>query len=190
MIPILPNPHSTLTPAQIGNFKKFLVKENALTADECDELIAYGWDKVVQAPNKHDKVFTMLVDHHFLPADHKLHTKIEKLWEEAVEFFKFDVTFVEPYELKRYPTGGFFSPHIDNYHGLKLPVDRKISMTIQLTDPSEYEDGYLVIGHNVKIAKTKGTAIFFPSFYPHYVEKITKGVRWVVISWAWGPYWK
>lgn len=189
MIPNLPNPHDSLTPAEIGSFKKFLVKPNALTPEECDELIAYGIDKVVPARNKHNKAFLISVDHHFLPLNHDLHKKLSPLWEEAAEFFKFDIDFVEPYELKRYPEGGFFSKHIDNYHGLNLPTERKISMSIQLTDPSEYENGDLMLSY-VKLPKTRGTAIFFPSFYPHHVEKITKGTRWSVISWAWGPYWK
>jgi hypothetical protein len=189
MIPNLSNPHDSLTAAELGTFKRFLVKENALTSEECDELVSYGADKVVPAANKHDKAFLISVDHHFLPLNHTLHLKLEKLWEEAIDFFKFDVTFIEPYELKRYPTGGFFSRHIDNYHGLNLQVDRKISMSIQLTDPSEYDGGDLVLSY-IKLPKEKGTMIFFPSFYPHHVEKITRGNRWSVISWAWGPYWK
>ncbi len=38
--------------------------------------------------------------------------------------------------------------------------------------------------------QTPGTVLVFPSFMPHGVEPVTKGVRYSVVTWMVGPYFK
>ena len=96
---------------------------------------------------------------------------------------------VEPYEIKRYSSTDFFEKHTDNYYSLAARRDRKITMSIQLTDPDEYEGGEFVLpGKTVKLQQ--GSFIAFPSFFPHEITPIRCGTRWSLIGWAWGPNWR
>tara|TARA_R110000796_G_scaffold4210_1_gene15929 strand:+ start:4235 stop:4867 length:633 start_codon:yes stop_codon:yes gene_type:complete len=77
---------------------------------------------------------------------------------------------------------------------------RKLSVTCQLTDGSEYEGGELEFDfrqysphvrdeakHLVKAQSTsKGSIIVFPSFVWHRVKPVTKGVRYSLVMWNLG----
>jgi predicted 2-oxoglutarate/Fe(II)-dependent dioxygenase YbiX len=189
MLPNLPNPHNKLTLEEFNSFVRTITIEDAISLDMCDSLITYGQALVEKEQNKHNRSFQKVLDNCWLPLDHEIHAALQPAWKQANDFFKFKVTFVEPYDLKRYQPGGFFNRHIDNYHGNNVHNDRKISMSLQLSDETSYGAGDLIIG-NYTASKKKLSATFFPSFYPHYVEKITTGTRWALIGWAWGPYWE
>lgn len=189
MIPILPNPHDNLTREELSSFSKFYIKNNIISDDECKELVDYGLKNSSSAIEKHNYGVIMDLHHCFLPKNHWIHNSLEKTWKDAIDYFKFDVEFIEPYKIQGYKEGGYFNRHIDNYHGISHPLDRKLSMSLQLTEESEYEGGDLVIG-NTYMSRRKNTVILFPSFYPHHVTKVIQGKRWVLITWAWGPYWK
>ena len=67
---------------------------------------------------------------------------------------------------------------------------RKISISVQLSDPSEYEGGELQLytkRNTTTLPKEKGTAIFFSSFILHRVTPITKGKRMSLVAWVTGP---
>jgi PKHD-type hydroxylase len=66
----------------------------------------------------------------------------------------------------------------------------KISLSIQLSDPSEYEGGDLEFtwGRSSKFApKEKGAMVLFPSYSLHKVHPVTKGKRRALVLWAHGP---
>ena len=86
-------------------------------------------------------------------------------------------------------TKGFYHTHMDSYLGSGELSDRKLSMTIQLSDSNEYEGGDLVIKSSDKENHYKlgrGDALVFPSWILHKVTPITKGKRRVVVGWAQG----
>ena len=72
--------------------------------------------------------------------------------------------------------------------------DRKLSLTIQLSDPSEYEGGELQIlpygidnmDNILTLPKEKGKVIVFPSYLLHRVTPITKGTRKSLVWWVGG----
>jgi PKHD-type hydroxylase len=71
-----------------------------------------------------------------------------------------------------------------------LNSTRKISMSIQLSDPSDYFGGELEFMTGrlpIKAPKTKGTVIFFPSYLMHRVTKVTYGTRNSLVTWFHGP---
>jgi predicted 2-oxoglutarate/Fe(II)-dependent dioxygenase YbiX len=82
-----------------------------------------------------------------------------------------------------------------NYHNRY----RKLSMTVTLSDPEQYEGGDFVIdrgphykGERYWVAeeiKTRGSVIVFPSFVPHRIEPIKSGVRYSLVMWSIGPKW-
>lgn len=169
--------------------KKVFIKENVLDTKLCDDLIDFGNANVHKGVNKYPHLFNISFDACLLPLKSSLHNSLQEVWKECIDCFQFQIDFVEPYELKRYSNSDFFEKHIDNYYSLSVNIDRKITMSVQLSDVNEYGGGeFNILGSKHKLSK--GSIIAFPSFFPHAVEKITSGIRWSVIGWAWGPYWK
>jgi PKHD-type hydroxylase len=91
---------------------------------------------------------------------------------------------------------GFYDWHRDNVWKKEGYYDRKISLIIQLTDPSEYEGGNFEfeIGGVGTVSpegfKKKGSIIAFPSFMKHRVTEVTKGKRNSIVSWIQGPHFR
>ncbi len=169
--------------------RKIFVKENVLNSEQCNEIIKYGESRVVQGINKYPTVFSVKFDACLLPINHEVHDLLQTVWNETINHFNFSIDFVEPYELKKYYAGCFFGKHIDNYYSITKDIDRKITLSVQLSDDEDYSNGeFSVIGETFKLKK--GSVIAFPSYFPHEVKVITEGIRWSLISWAWGPYWK
>ena len=75
---------------------------------------------------------------------------------------------------------------------------RKISITVQLSDNSEYEGGDLKFwlgGKNLEdnalfAQRGKGTVILFPSYLYHAVTPVTKGIRKSFVLWLGGGHYK
>ena len=66
---------------------------------------------------------------------------------------------------------------------------RKISLVVQLSDPSDYEGCELEVmeGASTLIApKEQGTVCMFPSYTPHRVTPIEKGIRYSLVIWVEG----
>lgn len=66
---------------------------------------------------------------------------------------------------------------------------RKISMSVQLSDPDEYEGGDLTFmtGRSIQTAsRKKGTVIAFPSYLLHRVTPVTRGTRRSLVLWLSG----
>lgn len=102
-----------------------------------------------------------------------------------------DIMFMRYDEPDETHGSGRFNWHSDNGKG--ITGLRKISMSIGLNDPNEYEGGEFQIfnigEHNVgKI--DRGTAISFPSYRPHRVKEVTKGTRYVLVLFVLGPKFK
>ena len=116
--------------------------------------------------------------------------------------WNFEWDWSESCQFTEYKKGQFYDWHCDSYeepynnpenlntHG-KL---RKLSMTVSLTDPDEYEGGDLEFEtpkgiFRVDEIKPRGSICVFPSFVKHRVTPVTKGVRHSLVMWNLGyPY--
>ena len=90
-----------------------------------------------------------------------------------------------------YDDGGHYDWHVDVGPG--NINHRKISITIQLSDPEDYEGGDFELwtgGEFKTLPKSKGDAILFPSFLLHRVTPITKGTRKSLVLWIGGGTYK
>jgi PKHD-type hydroxylase len=107
-------------------------------------------------------------------------------------YFRFDLTgFGEPLQLTNYDQSenGMYGWHQDYGGG----VSRKLSVTVQLTDPSEYEGGNLQImtsGQSQNVRKQRGLIALFPSYVLHQVTPVTQGSRQSLVVWISGPAFK
>ena len=81
----------------------------------------------------------------------------------------------------------FYDWHTDI--GMGAASTRKISVVAMLSDPSDYEGGELIInnyGAEIQANPERGAINMFPSFMLHKVMPVTKGSRWVLVSWIHG----
>jgi len=99
-----------------------------------------------------------------------------------------DIRITEQAQFTEYPEGGFYDWHMDcDVNMQHEPPVRKISMTLLLNDPSEFEGGHLEIMAPGKYAELKqGHAICFASFLNHRVNKVRRGVRQSLVVWFGG----
>lgn len=76
---------------------------------------------------------------------------------------------------------------------------RKISMTLNLNAPGEYEGGNLKFDfghhsenrfHEVEEIRPQGSMIIFPSFLDHCVTPVTEGTRYSLVLWTLGDPFK
>ena len=107
-------------------------------------------------------------------------------------FFNFDIFGLnEGFQFTNYKApSGKYGKHVDR---LTNSIIRKLSISIQLTDPKEYEGGELYIYEQEKgtlLDKKQGTLIMFPSYVLHEVTPVTKGERNSLVTWVTGNQFK
>ena len=77
---------------------------------------------------------------------------------------------------------------------INCEIIRKLSFSIQLSDPDDYEGGNLqLMDENNKsyiAPRQRGTIILFDSRTPHRVQKVRSGERKSIVGWVVGPRWK
>jgi len=109
-------------------------------------------------------------------------------------FFKFDLFGInEGFQFTNYEApSGKYGKHVDR--SINMPV-RKLSISVQLTNPDEYEGGELKLydGDDDEaniMDKAQGTLIIFPSYVLHEVMPVTKGERNSLVTWVTGKQFK
>ena len=110
--------------------------------------------------------------------------------------WNFEVSAAENFTLGKYEDGGHYKFHMDGngIHAMNYPGNefldrktRKISFVCWLNE--DFEGGEFefhpstVPAEEGLIKPTKGTVIFFPSWYLHKVHPVTSGTRYALITW-------
>ena len=138
----------------------------------------------------------------YIGIDPKLKWLYDMLWPLVIEandqLFHFDIDIVtDPIHYVIYPTpttpqtpdGGHLGWHIDN--GAHQVNKRKLAMTVQLSDPKDYDGGDFEIWFGgsekpIVVPREKGDVIIFPTFNMHRVTPITRGERRCLVFWTGG----
>ena len=87
---------------------------------------------------------------------------------------------------------GHYDWHHDVHWNGQDHQDRKISLTIQLSDPQDYKGGTFEF-EEVKTSADftgKGTILLFPSYLRHKVHPVTSGTRHSLVAWFFGNRWQ
>jgi PKHD-type hydroxylase len=112
---------------------------------------------------------------------------VTRIFKAANEHFQYEVDAIrEPLLHATYPIGGHFAWHTDTGPG---PLaTRKLSISVLLSSPNEFEGGDLEFcpGGKLTDALSLGTAIVFPSYMAHRVSPVTAGARAVLVGWIHG----
>ncbi len=180
-------------------FVEFLYYEKMFFVPEVDRINGM-WDeaRVKKATLSGDDIYNDELRKSsvfFLESDEKnkwIYEKLGMLAQKSnYERYAFDLSgFAQELQLTQYECGDFFEWHMD--FGPGEISNRKLSLTVQLSDPEEYEGGMLQFMINDRIVdapRTRGTVIVFPSFIMHRVTPVTRGVRRSIVGWVSGmPY--
>lgn len=106
----------------------------------------------------------------------------EEMWNFDIWDFQDDLQYTTYY--------GNDSGHYDWHADLGVGIsNRKLSVVLQLSDPSTYEGGDLQLNQGGNIAtvpKEKGLICFFPSFVLHRVTPLSSGTRRSLVTWLCG----
>jgi len=174
----------------------------ALTAEECDRVISFSkLANSVRLPNANNGI---VPDYHQANLWSINYTEETKwLWERVVKnltsvnenYFGFEIYgIIEPLQLLCYDgtkseaeEGDRHELHIDNVHPFSC---RKISFSLELSDPNTYQGGEFKVYGSEKtldFPNSQGTMITFPSFFLNEVKPIIKGKRWALVGWISGP---
>lgn len=105
------------------------------------------------------------------------------------QHFGFDLTgFEQGLQFTRYTAPGeHYRWHSDR--GFMSPT-RKLSVSVQLSDPQSYKGGGLELnpdGVVAKVPKKRGMVTLFPSYTLHRVRPVTEGTRFSLVAWVSGP---
>lgn len=121
----------------------------------------------------------------------------QRMWQAALElnrnYFNVEISgFTERIQLARYDGSnqGFYTWHTDF---ADIAPRRKLSISVQLSRPEDYEGGDLeLLFHETphKAERSRGSLTVFPSFVLHRVTPVTAGTRWSLVAWISGPRWR
>lgn len=173
--------------------------EGALSKEKCEEIISLCYDTVIFSDA------TIFSRDNYKP-DHSIrNTKVgfidnkniykilnDYILEANRAVFNFDVNYLPPIQFGEYSEGSFYTWHHDINWQADSMYDRKLSISVQLSDPSDYEGGdfeFQSIETPVKF-RTQGSVLVFASHQVHRVTKVEKGVRNSLVGWMEGPRWR
>jgi PKHD-type hydroxylase len=183
------NTDSTIDQSNYYCFKEGFSEQELEWIDNLKELYPYEEASVVGGDELKDVRKSKVKWIHVDDKSHWVYDKIHSFILEANNVWKFDLhSIVDSIQYTEYyDDGGHYGWHMDiGPH----PINhRKVSITIQLSNPEDYEGGELELwtGAGIQnVEKHKGCAILFPSYMLHRITPVTKGVRKSLVLWIGG----
>lgn len=190
-------------PFEVDPVHLFAWAENVFTKQECEKIIKLAQkQKAIQsrvgfghAKVKRDKSLR-LSGVRWLAPTKEFEWVFRKITDTATNlnktFFKFDLFgAIEGLQFTSYKApGGKYGRHVDRSLG---GVVRKLSLTVQLSDPATYEGGDLCFytsDEPLLAPKKQGACVVFPSFVQHEVREMTRGQRYSLVVWITGKPFK
>ena len=189
----------------------------AIPAHECEDIIKYGKslnptevktssrDGMLSSEEKKEHNEKIRNSKTAFISDTLLKKDLSSIVDYANKSWKFDLSFEEDVQFTEYEPRGHYTWHNDS---IKNPMNlknmqRKLSMSVQLSKPEDYEGGDLKFnlrgldssnGDTVMSPppefKQQGSIVIFPSFLWHKIEPITSGKRYSLVMWTLGEHWK
>ena len=192
--------------------------KNAFTPEQCKRIIKMGMQKNLEYGEVNRNKTEGIEDYSTEDKEALFETRdshiswIDELWiynilrkyirhanKSAGWNFQWDYT--ETLQFTKYGIGQFYDWHPDQHHFVYPEDDtnvdmrgkyRKLSTTLLLNDPKEFEGGELEFHYNKKETKIAdeldsiGTLVVFPAFVYHRVREVTEGTRYSLVSWSIG----
>ena len=189
---------NTAWPFEIDKLETWAFWDSVFSADECKKIIDIGNKSgLIKASTRggdtkkirDSKISWLYPSEDMFWVYRRLTDVVLSLNE---KFFKFDIYgFIEGIQFTHYKEpGGKYKKHVDKALNMNT---RKLSLSIQLSDPKFYQGGDLVLYEGedpIFIPKEQGKLILFPSYTLHEVKPVTKGERYSLVAWVTGPQFK
>lgn len=182
------------------NVDDFVWLESVFTPEECQKIIEYGNKKkliLAGVGNNNEKNFSTRKNkiawiEHSKESNFMFNKFTERIMEANQHFFNFNLWgFLEPLQFTKYNSDNeYFGLHMDKS---SKSVIRKLSISLQLSKPEDYEGGDFVVKNGIQdqiMPKSQGTIIIFPSYMLHEVKPVTKGIRYSLVGWVTGEQFK
>lgn len=185
---------STLLDAGVGNY----LGAEALYPEEIENFKKHDkWDYETNKPkNLHGPDHsTRRTSLNWLPKDHPYNSILLEFVLKANEIvYHYDLSKFTPCQFAQYNVGDFYDYHQDSGFSIAETEKetRKLSLTVQLSDPKDYDGGVFQFYNGDKDPEVppiieQGSIIVFDSRMWHRVTPVTNGVRYSLVSWILGP---
>lgn len=185
---------------KLEHYQNFFVYKNFLNTSECAELIALKKEYtrketkvLVDQKSTLDATFRRGNEVAF-PLEEKTHWIYKKLEETVRKYnayaYNFKLAgFTQNIRVLEYNVGDHYQACHQDF-GRGKTSTRKLSVSVQLSDPSEYQGGTLEFfnGEFVSAPLEQGSLVVFPSFVFHRVVPVTEGTRHSLVAWMNGPH--
>lgn len=127
----------------------------------------------------------------FIPSGHWLAADMRSFGAHANKEcdWGYEINGNENIQFAEYAVGQHYKWHIDTFPLGFQKFDRKVTVIILMSDPTDYEGGDLFIRlyQDYKPELKKGSVIAFPSILEHQVTPVTFGTRYSATMWLNGP---
>ena len=177
--------------------------QSIFSQEECEQIISLGKELPSETATVVKSLTTVdtgirITNVSWIPTDNK-HSWIFNRCADAVnhnnnQYFKFDLITIESLQFGAYDSiGSYYGKHRDIHATGGAGGHRKLSFSVQLSDPSTYEGGELHLNYMqdpIVAKKEQGVATFFPSYVLHEVTPVTSGIRYSLVGWVLGPRFK
>jgi PKHD-type hydroxylase len=184
---------------KLDEVNSFAYWKNAFSKEECKKIITIAKNKKLikgttigenKSKVRDSKIVWLYPDDGMVWAFRRVTDIILDLNERFFKFHLFGIN--EGFQFTNYKApSGKYGKHVDRAMNM---IVRKLSISVQLTDPSKYEGGELCLLHDndnpIIMDKEQGTLIAFPSFAVHEVTPVTKGERNSLVTWVTGDQFK
>ena len=171
-----------------------------LSAEDCDKIITFGesypsQDGTVGLNDGNFGVNDMrrsIV--RWLPRQSDVGHMMMQLFTHTNRDFAFDCAEIYNIQFTEYrgDNSGHYDWHADVSWGADAQYDRKLPMSIQLSDPDEYRGGDFELRNSnpPEGLRDRGSVIIFPAYLLHRVTPVTAGIRRSLVTWIEGPRWR
>ncbi|KRC81903.1 2OG-Fe(II) oxygenase [Sphingomonas sp. Root241] len=173
----------------------FLDFPEAFDASECEAILALAARETLEPATvwngaaNHVDARTRQAERCYWPRDWEtdwIYQRLDTLFAEAAVRFETEVDPVfEDIQFVRYCAGAHFQTwHSDA--GVDRYEERRISVSVELSDADDYEGGVLEIAPAMGLVRTlpRGGGRLFRSRMIHRVTPVTRGIRHALVAWT------
>lgn len=165
---------------KINQLDNFYIQEEIFTQSECNEILQYMTEL-------QQTVYTVKIDNQFIEEgcslksqDLEYNQNTKWIYDKVKSYISENVEcnwIGEPHGVFRnYSENDFFIKHKDNVDS-SIADKRYLTVSIQLSSPTDYIGGDVIINDENKLNRTQGNTILWGTNVPHEVTKIKKGFR-------------
>lgn len=186
----------TCWPFELDTVHSHAWQHDVFTKEECNQIIKYAKEKKLTEATvgpklslekkiRNNSIF-------WINSDQETNWMYQRVVHSIIhlneKYFKFDIYgLIESLQFTNYKAPGQkYVKHVDRAYNIKT---RKLSVSIQLSDPNEYKGGELLLYQDEKpeiASKKQGSLCIFPSWTLHEVKPVTKGERNSLVTWVTG----